>query len=259
MPTLGVNVKVTLSTSDTRTNVVDFYRGLTAGDVQMLPFSYLEPNQERSYDLENVSVILFIGDVYDKSNPFILSLVSHNIIPSNKEDDENEGDGSQDYVDDDGNQFVSDDMWDIAHGNSIPGSKVDSQEDFANLIRVGNSGVSTLNLEEPYDPENDPEDLENNEDEGEGNKEEENKPSSIPSTSLTPATPSRSSIPSIPLIPATGDRPSVPATSLTPAYPRYKEVILDGTNFLLVNAANFKEFKVKSSAKCKVGYKLLLG
>lgn len=261
MPTLGVNTKVTLSTKDTRTNIVDFYRGISVEDVQLLPFSYLEPGKEKSYPLDNVSFILFIGDVYDKSNPFNLTLVTNNIIPSNNKDedkDSSDKDNSSSIEgDNDGNQFVSEDMWDISHGNNIPGSKDSNsnqntsgdQEDFANLIKIGRN-LEPEEGEEPYDPENDPEDLEDSGkdeegSEGEGNENEENKLTSIPST---------------PLIPATGNRPSVPATSLTPAYPRYKEVLLEGCNFLLVNASNFKEFKVTSTAKkATIGYKLLLG
>lgn len=275
MPTLGVNTKVTLSTKDTRSNIVDFYRGISVEDVQLLPFSYLEPGKEKSYPLDNVSFILFIGDVYDKSNPFNLTLVTNNIIPSNNKDEDKDSsdkdNSSPDESDNDGNQYVSEDMWDISHGNNIPGSKDSNsnqntsrgQEDFANLIKIGRN-LEPEEEEEPYDPENDPEDLEDSGKDGEGNgenqenegsegegsegkdnKDEEEKPSSIPST---------------PLIPATGNRPSVPATSLTPAYPRYKEVLLEGCNFLLVNASNFKEFRVTSTAKkATIGYKLLLG
>lgn len=77
MATLGVDVKITLSTDRTRQSLDEFYRGIKAEAVQILPFSYLSDQGEQVYNLESASFVLFIGDVYDSSDPFDIVLVTH--------------------------------------------------------------------------------------------------------------------------------------------------------------------------------------
>lgn len=77
MPTLGVDVKISLSTAKTRQSLEDFYRGIKVDAVQVLPYSYLSEQGERIYNLENTSFVLFIGDVYDNSTPFDIVLVNY--------------------------------------------------------------------------------------------------------------------------------------------------------------------------------------
>lgn len=78
MPTLGLNVKITLSTDKTRQSVDDFYRGIAVEAVQILPYAYLSEQGEKAYCLEDASFLLFVGDVYDNSNPFDLVLTDIN-------------------------------------------------------------------------------------------------------------------------------------------------------------------------------------
>lgn len=74
MPTLGLDVKATLSTDKTRQTLDAFYRGFKVEAVQVLPYAYLSDAGSKVYNLEDASFILFIGDVYDGSNPFDLVL-----------------------------------------------------------------------------------------------------------------------------------------------------------------------------------------
>lgn len=76
MPTLGLDVKVSLATNKTRQSLTDFYRGIKVEAVQVLPYSYLADGGEHVYNIENASFILFVGDVYDSSDPFDLKLVN---------------------------------------------------------------------------------------------------------------------------------------------------------------------------------------
>ncbi len=76
MPTLGMDVSVTLSTDKTRQTLDAFYRGIKVNAVQTLPYAYLEENGDAVYNLENTNFVLFIGDVYDGSDPFDVELVN---------------------------------------------------------------------------------------------------------------------------------------------------------------------------------------
>ena len=78
MPTLGVDVKVSLATDKTRQSLEDFYRGIRVEAVQVLPYAYLSEKGEQVYNLENASFVLFIGDVYDNSDPFDVTLITLN-------------------------------------------------------------------------------------------------------------------------------------------------------------------------------------
>lgn len=201
MPTIGVSVSVTLSTDKTRSNLTDFYRGLAAEGINYLPYSFLENQGEKSYPLKDASFIIFIGDVYDGSSPFDLTLVTNGTHKVPVEAEETTAN------DDSGEQFVSGAMSNIASGKSAypPSSQDDEDDDDEDL----------------YD-----------------------KPQSIPSMSLTPATPSATERPSIPLVPATSNT---------------REQTLHNIDFLMLNAANLDEIIVKSLANGKVGYKLLIG
>lgn len=77
MPTLGMDVKLTLATDRTRQSLDDFYRGFKVEAVQVLPYSYLSDKGFKIYDLEGASFVLFIGDVYDGSDPFDVTLVNN--------------------------------------------------------------------------------------------------------------------------------------------------------------------------------------
>ena len=200
MPTIGVSVSVTLSTDKTRSNLVDFYRGLAAEGINYTPYSFLENQGEKAYPLKDASFIIFIGDVYDGSSPFDLTLVTNgkHKIPNAE---------SEKVSEETGEQFVSGVMGNIASGKAAyPLPNQDDEDD-------DDEGL--------YD-----------------------KPASIPSSSLTPATPSKTERPSIPLVPAT---------------PNTREQTLHNIDFLMLNAANLDEVRVKSLVEGKVGYKLLIG
>lgn len=76
MPTLGIKVNATLSTDKTRQTLDDFYRGFKVEAVQVLPYAYLSDKGSRVYNVENSSFFLFIGDVYDGSDPFDIVLTN---------------------------------------------------------------------------------------------------------------------------------------------------------------------------------------
>lgn len=77
MPTLGVNIQLTLATDRTRQSLDEFYRGIKVEAAQILPFSYISDKEEITYDIETASFVLFIGDVYDDSEPFDVVLVNY--------------------------------------------------------------------------------------------------------------------------------------------------------------------------------------
>ena len=76
MPTLGLDVSVSLSTDKTRQSLDTFYRGIKVGAVQVLPYAYLTEGGDAVYNLEGTSFVLFIGDVYDGSDPFDVVVVN---------------------------------------------------------------------------------------------------------------------------------------------------------------------------------------
>lgn len=77
MPTLGLDVKVILATDKTRQTLDNFYRGIKTEAAQIFPHAYLTEKGERVYDLEGYTFILFIGDVFDGSDPFDLTLINN--------------------------------------------------------------------------------------------------------------------------------------------------------------------------------------
>lgn len=76
MPTLGMDVSITLSTDKTRQTLDSFYRGIKVNAVQTLPYAYLTEHGDAVYNLEGTNFVLFIGDVYDGSDPFDVDLVN---------------------------------------------------------------------------------------------------------------------------------------------------------------------------------------
>lgn len=76
MPTLGMNVSMTLSTNKTRQSLTEFYKGIAVEDIRILPFAYLTDQGEKAYSLEDSKVFIFIGDVYDGSCPFDLIMTN---------------------------------------------------------------------------------------------------------------------------------------------------------------------------------------
>lgn len=76
MPTLGLNTTITLSTNNTRQSLDSFYRGISVDSIQTLPYAFLSEKGEKTYCLEDASFFLFVGDVYDGSNPFDIVLTN---------------------------------------------------------------------------------------------------------------------------------------------------------------------------------------
>lgn len=77
MPTLGLNVNATISTNKTRQSIDNFYRGISVEEVQLHPYAFLSLMGKKEYEVKNASFILFIGDVYDGSNPFDLTVYTN--------------------------------------------------------------------------------------------------------------------------------------------------------------------------------------
>lgn len=76
MPTIGANVKLTLSTDKTRSDLESFYRGIVTPSITQRPIVELVGEGTHEYDISESSFLIFVSDYFEGANPFTLDITT---------------------------------------------------------------------------------------------------------------------------------------------------------------------------------------
>ena len=84
MPTLGVEVKLSLANERTRNHLDGFYRGIKTNGIVLNPVVLLQPLDSRTFDTMESNLILFVSDSFDGTNPFDVLLTGDTLDKEGK-------------------------------------------------------------------------------------------------------------------------------------------------------------------------------